>query len=166
MEQDPDHGATILMRPPEILDYSLTGHNAERAVELGLAEADWYQSPLPRATMRKFLERKDGPAIRDTLLLMVVVLRQEVVVVSFPALGMQVVVEDIMVMVCLVMMVVQEVFLILTEVQVVLKDLSMEVLVVMEVVVVLAFPVVEVVATLEVEEEVIGAVVVVAVLII
>ena len=69
MEQDPDHGATILMRPPEILDYSLTGHNAERAVELGLAEADWYQSPLPRATMRKFLERRDGPAIRDTLLL-------------------------------------------------------------------------------------------------
>jgi len=68
MEQDPDHGATILMRPPEILDYSLTGHNAERAVELGLAEADWYQSPLPRATMRKFLERRDGPAIRDTLL--------------------------------------------------------------------------------------------------
>jgi MocE subfamily Rieske [2Fe-2S] domain protein len=72
MEQDPDHGATILMRPPEILDYSLTGHNAERAVELGLAEADWYQSPLPRATMRKFLERRDGPAIRDTLLLLAI----------------------------------------------------------------------------------------------
>ena len=72
MEQDPDHGATILMRPPEILDYSLTGHNAERAVELGLAEADWYQSPLPRATMRKFLERRDGPAIRDTLLLIAI----------------------------------------------------------------------------------------------
>ena len=72
MEQDPDHGATILMRPPRILDYSLTGHNAERAVEIGLAEADWYQSPLPRATMRKFLERKDGPAIRDTLLLLAI----------------------------------------------------------------------------------------------
>ena len=60
------------MRPPEILDYSLTGENAERAVELGLAEADWYQSPLPRATMRKFLERRDGPAIRDTLLLLAI----------------------------------------------------------------------------------------------
>ena len=72
MEQDPDYGATILMRPPEMLDYSLTGSNAERAVELGLAEADWYQSPLPRATMRKFLERKDGPAIRDTLLLIAI----------------------------------------------------------------------------------------------
>ena len=72
MEQDPDHGATTLMRPPEILDYSLTGPNAERAVELGLAEADWYQSPLPRATMRKFLERTNGPAIRDTLLLIAI----------------------------------------------------------------------------------------------
>lgn len=56
------------MRPPSLLDYSLTGANAERAVELGLAEADWYQSPVPRAEMRKFLERKDGPAIRDTIL--------------------------------------------------------------------------------------------------
>ena len=72
MEQDPDHGATILIRPPETLDYSLTGLNSERAVELGLAEADWYQSPLPRATMRKFLERRDGPPIRDTLLLLAV----------------------------------------------------------------------------------------------
>ena len=72
MEQDPDHGATILIRPPETLDYSLTGLNSERAVELGLAEADWYQSPLPRATMRKFLERRDGPPIRDTLLLLAI----------------------------------------------------------------------------------------------
>ena len=50
-------------------DYSLTGINAAQAVELGLAEADWYQTPVPRATMRKLLERRDGPAIRDTALL-------------------------------------------------------------------------------------------------
>jgi len=56
------------MRPPDILDYSLTGENAARAVELGLAEADWYQCAVPRATMRKFLERRDGPAIRDTII--------------------------------------------------------------------------------------------------
>ena len=56
------------MRPPNILDYSLTGENAERAVELGLAEADWYQCPIPRATMRKLLERKDGPGIRDSII--------------------------------------------------------------------------------------------------
>lgn len=55
-------------RPPKHLDYSLTGENSKRAIELGLAEADWYQCPVPRATMRKLLERKDGPAIRDTII--------------------------------------------------------------------------------------------------
>ena len=66
---DLEHGGTgTLMRPPDILDYSLTGKNADRAVELGLAEADWYQCPVPRAEMRKLLERKDGPAIRDTII--------------------------------------------------------------------------------------------------
>jgi Na+-transporting NADH:ubiquinone oxidoreductase subunit F len=56
------------LRPPSHLDYSLTGENATQAIERGLAEADWYQSPVPRATMRKLLERRDGPAIRDTIL--------------------------------------------------------------------------------------------------
>jgi Na+-transporting NADH:ubiquinone oxidoreductase subunit F len=60
------------MRPPNIPDYSLTGENAKRAIELGLAEADWYQSPVPRATMRQLLTRKNGPAIRDTLLLVAI----------------------------------------------------------------------------------------------
>jgi Na+-transporting NADH:ubiquinone oxidoreductase subunit F len=68
MDHDHNHGTATLMRPPEILDYSLTGANADRAVELGLAEADWYQSPVPRAEMRKLLERKDGPAIRDSII--------------------------------------------------------------------------------------------------
>ena len=35
------------------LDYSLTGVNSTLAVEKGLAEADWYQCPVPRETMRK-----------------------------------------------------------------------------------------------------------------
>jgi len=60
------------MRPPDILDYSLTGEYSKRAVELGLAEADWYQSPVPRDTMRRLLTRKNGPAIRDTLLLITI----------------------------------------------------------------------------------------------
>ena len=55
-------------KPPAKLDYSLTGINSTLAVERGLAEADWYQCPVPRETMRKLLERRDGPAIRDTLL--------------------------------------------------------------------------------------------------
>ena len=50
------------------LDYSLTGMNSRLAVEKGLAEADWYQCPVPRETMRRLLERRDAPAIRDTVL--------------------------------------------------------------------------------------------------
>ena len=59
---------TAVLPPPASLDYSLTGVNAARAVEKGLAEADWYQCPIPRATLRKLLERRDGPAIRDTVI--------------------------------------------------------------------------------------------------
>lgn len=58
----------ILSRPPMKLDYSLTGENAVSAVERGLAEADWYQCPVPRETMRRLLKRRDGPAIRDTII--------------------------------------------------------------------------------------------------
>ncbi|CAN5454508.1 hypothetical protein BH09VER1_BH09VER1_36390 [soil metagenome] len=50
------------------LDYSLTGENSTRAIERGLAEAEWYQCPVPRETMRRLLERRDGPALRDTVL--------------------------------------------------------------------------------------------------
>ncbi|MCG3147434.1 MAG: Na(+)-translocating NADH-quinone reductase subunit F [Verrucomicrobiae bacterium] len=50
-------------------DYSLTGVNAALAVEKGLAEAEWYTTPIPKTVLRQFLERRDGPAIRDTLLL-------------------------------------------------------------------------------------------------
>jgi len=59
---------TATLKPPSTLDYSLTGVNSSLAIERGLAEAQWYQSPVPRATMRKLLERKDGPGIRDTIL--------------------------------------------------------------------------------------------------
>lgn len=68
MDLETGGSSATLMRPPNILDYSLTGKNAHRAVELGLAEADWYQCPVPRAEMRKLLERQDGPAIRDSLI--------------------------------------------------------------------------------------------------
>ncbi len=50
------------------IDYSLTGENAQVAVEKGLAEAEWYQTPVPRAELRKLLVRKDGPALRDTII--------------------------------------------------------------------------------------------------
>lgn len=59
---------TVSMRPPEKLDYSLTGKNAAQAVELGLAEADWYQSPVHPNRLRALLKRKNFPAIRDTII--------------------------------------------------------------------------------------------------
>lgn len=49
-------------------DYSLVGKNSALAVEKGLADARWYASPVPKDKMRVLLERRDGPALRDTLL--------------------------------------------------------------------------------------------------
>ena len=60
--------AQVISSPAVKLDYSLTGVNSSLAVEKGLAEADWYQCPVPRETMRSLLERRNGPAIRDTIL--------------------------------------------------------------------------------------------------
>src|ERR1022692_1487203 len=60
--------AEVLSNSTIKFDYSLTGVNSSLAVEKGLAEADWYQCAVPRETMRELLERRDGPAIRDTML--------------------------------------------------------------------------------------------------
>jgi Na+-transporting NADH:ubiquinone oxidoreductase subunit F len=49
-------------------DYSLVGKDTPLAIARGLADAKWYTSPVPRDKMRDLLERRDGPAIRDTLL--------------------------------------------------------------------------------------------------
>lgn len=49
-------------------DYSLVGVETQKAIALGLADAEWYQSPVPRDKMRELLVRKNGPAIRDTLI--------------------------------------------------------------------------------------------------
>lgn len=49
-------------------DYSLVGKDSAAAIEKGLAEARWYASPVPKEQMRALLERKDGPALRDTVL--------------------------------------------------------------------------------------------------
>ncbi len=49
-------------------DYSLVGKDSAAAVEKGLAEAKWYASPVPKEQMRALLARKDGPALRDTLM--------------------------------------------------------------------------------------------------
>ena len=49
-------------------DYSLVGKDTALAIEKGLADAKWYTSPIPKEKMRELLVRRDGPAIRDTLL--------------------------------------------------------------------------------------------------
>ncbi|MDB5328583.1 MAG: nqrF, partial [Phycisphaerales bacterium] len=49
-------------------DYSLVGKRSIEAIEEGLAEATWYASPVPKAEMRKLLQRRDGPGIRDSII--------------------------------------------------------------------------------------------------
>ena len=48
--------------------YILNETNSARAIEQGLAEADWYTCPIPKSELRQLLVRRDGPALRDTLL--------------------------------------------------------------------------------------------------
>ncbi|PQV55920.1 fatty acid desaturase [Defluviimonas denitrificans] len=50
-------------------DYSMLGPDARRAVETGLAAAEWYHTDIPRKEMKDLMKRADGPAIRDTILL-------------------------------------------------------------------------------------------------
>lgn len=49
-------------------DYSLVGRDSQLAEELGLANAEWYASPIPRKRLKELMQRRDGPAIRDTLI--------------------------------------------------------------------------------------------------
>ncbi|NKB26502.1 MAG: fatty acid desaturase [Rhodobacteraceae bacterium] len=49
-------------------DYSLVGPNNQRAVELGLASAEWYHSEVPRKVMKFLMKRSDAQADQDTLL--------------------------------------------------------------------------------------------------
>jgi fatty acid desaturase len=47
-------------------NYSLTGPESSRAIAAGLASAEWYHSDVPRKVMKDLMQRRDGPAIRDT----------------------------------------------------------------------------------------------------
>jgi len=48
-------------------NYSLTGPLNARAVEVGLANAEWYRTSIPRKQMKELMQRSDGRATRDTL---------------------------------------------------------------------------------------------------
>ena len=52
--------------PSIVRDYSLTGPEAQKALDNGLASATWYQSPVERKHLKALMQRRDGPALRDT----------------------------------------------------------------------------------------------------
>ncbi len=54
--------------PPAKRDYRLIGAEGKRAGERGLVSASWYTPSIPRQRLKELMRRKDGPAIRDTLL--------------------------------------------------------------------------------------------------
>jgi MocE subfamily Rieske [2Fe-2S] domain protein len=49
-------------------DYAVNEENRARAIQHGLVSAPWYTPPVEREVMRELLIRRDGPAIRDTLI--------------------------------------------------------------------------------------------------
>ena len=49
-------------------DYSLVGSDSELAEKNGLASATWYAAAIPRKRLKELMRRRDGPAIRDTLI--------------------------------------------------------------------------------------------------
>ena len=52
---------------PDHRDYGLLGADAERAVATGLKSAEWYHTDIPRKDIKELMKRVNGPAIRDTL---------------------------------------------------------------------------------------------------
>ncbi len=64
-------------------DYSLVGKNTALAIERGLAEAEWYITPVPKEVMRQLMQRRNGPAIRDTALLAALLLATGYATVAF-----------------------------------------------------------------------------------
>ena len=65
MTIDPNFYVTA---PAARREYSLTGPEAALAAQRGLESAEWYRSPVPRARMKQLVQRRNGPAIRDTLI--------------------------------------------------------------------------------------------------
>lgn len=49
-------------------NYSIVGPERSLAFERGLVDATWYTSPVEREELRQLMQRRNGPAIRDTLL--------------------------------------------------------------------------------------------------
>ena len=52
----------------DTVDYSLNKKASKKAKEKGLVDADWYLPPISKKDIRKLLERRDKPAIFDSIL--------------------------------------------------------------------------------------------------
>ena len=52
-------------------DYRLAGPEGAAAAARGLVSADWYVSPIPRKRMKELMQRRNTPAIRDTVIWLV-----------------------------------------------------------------------------------------------
>lgn len=59
-------GLLKLITFPMERSYSLTGPESQHAIEAGLANADWYRTPVDRKRMKELMKRSDMPALRDT----------------------------------------------------------------------------------------------------
>ncbi|MFN0194307.1 MAG: fatty acid desaturase family protein [Aestuariivirga sp.] len=55
-------------------DYSITGPLNQRALEIGIANAQWYKTDIPRARMKELMQRSDGPATRDSIIWLALIL--------------------------------------------------------------------------------------------
>lgn len=49
-------------------DYGMLGTDAEAAVAAGLKSAEWYHTEVSRKDMKELMKRSNGPAIRDTII--------------------------------------------------------------------------------------------------
>lgn len=59
-------GLLKLITFPMERSYSLTGPESQHAIEAGLANAEWYRTPVDRKRMKELMKRSDMPALRDT----------------------------------------------------------------------------------------------------
>lgn len=67
--------------PPR--DYRLSEENARQAFDRGLASADWYHTDVDRKQIKALMKRSDGPAIRDTLIWLGLLVASGAAVVAF-----------------------------------------------------------------------------------
>lgn len=51
------------MHKERLREYSLTSTSAQRAIDVGLADAEWFHPHIPRQRLKELMRRSDGPAL-------------------------------------------------------------------------------------------------------